>query len=147
MTERELNEVRELRLEIDELSERLNQLRLNATHITQLLDGMPRAPNLRPKLERMTVEIAEAERKLATLHERLLTAKERLTSQILDEVNDRLIQGLLILRYVNCLSFRKIARLMRISLRYVYKLHKKFFAQFTPCSPPVHPCALASDVI
>lgn len=135
MTEFELNEVRELRLEINELVERLNRLRAKAVHATQIISDMPRAPNVRSKVERTALEAVEVERELTALHERLTLAAERLTARILSEVSEPLLQGLLLMRYVKCLSFKNAARRLRISLRHAYRLHTRFLRQVL-ASPP-----------
>lgn len=67
-----------------------------------------------------------AEGELAALREEFVRAKVKLTSQILDEVDDPTIQTLLILRFVEIKTWGQIAQLMHTDRRWLFRRYKKF---------------------
>ena len=127
MTEEELNGARELRKKIRDLERHLQELRMSAENLVPILDGLPHSSEAKSRVEKIALMIVEDERKLTSLNETILLAKSELADKILCEVNEPILQTLLVLRYVECLSFEKTARRMRITLRHVFRLHEKFF--------------------
>lgn len=125
MTAEELNSVRELRKKIRAVESRLQALKTNAENIVPILDGLPHAKTAQSKVERNALKIIESEQELETLRTELIQAKSALADKIMSQVDEPNYQTLLVLRYVECLSFREIARRMHYTLRSVYRTHKK----------------------
>lgn len=121
-----LNSVRKLKVKIADLERHLQALRLSAENLVPILDGMPRATDIRSRVETISVKILTEEQNINDLREELVKAKVKLLRRILDEISDPLIQTLLVLRYVECLSFRKIAARMHYTLRQIFRLHENF---------------------
>lgn len=127
MTERELNGVRELNKKIRDIQCHLQALRISAENLVPILDGLPHSSEAKSRVEKIALMIVEDERELTALNETKLLAKSKLVDKILREVDEPTLQTLLVLRYVECLSFKEAARRMRITLRHLYRLHKKIF--------------------
>ena len=127
MTKTELNAVREIRKRIKELEEKLQILRRASTDLVPLADGLPRAKSAKSKVEMLALKAVEAEKELEYLNEKILYAKSELADKIMTETDDPAFQVLLMYRYVECLTYREIARRMDFTLRHVFGLHEKFF--------------------
>ena len=125
--ERELNIVRELNKRIRDIERHLQMLRMSVENLVPILDGLPHSTGAKSRVEKLALMIVEDERELAAFYEAITLAKSELLDRILREVEDPTLQTLLALRYVECLSFEKTARRMRITLRHVFRLHEKFF--------------------
>lgn len=138
MTEEELNGVRELNKKIRDIERHLQELRMSAENLVPILDGLPHSSEGKSRVEKIALMIVEDERELTALNEVQLLAKSELVDKILREVDEPATQTLLVLRYVECLSFKETARRMRITLRHLYRLHEKFFKNVTL----LHSCAL-----
>lgn len=130
MTEQELNSVRELKKRIRDLEKHLQALRLSAENIVPVLDGLPHSTEVKSRVEKIALRLVESERELTALNEKLMLAKVHLLDKILRQVDEPALQTLLVLRYVECLSFKETARRMHFTLRYVFKLHTKFLKEF-----------------
>lgn len=141
MTEQELNSVRELKKRIHVLEKHLQALRLSAENIVPVLDGLPHSTEAKSRVEKIALMIIQDERELTALNEKILLAKSELVDKILCQVDEPTLQTLLILRYVECLSFKETARRMHFTLRHLYRLHKKIFKNVT-C---LHSCALSKS--
>ena len=126
MTARELNNVRELNKKIRILERHLEALRMSAETIVPILDGLPHAAFAKSRVEKIALRTVSTERELEFLCTALIKAKTGLADKIMAEVDDPVYQTLLMLRYVEVLSFNQTARRMRISLRHVFRLHEKF---------------------
>ena len=125
MTEQELNSVRELKKKIRDVESQLQALRTAAENLVPILDGLPHSNEAKSRVEKIALSLVETERELDNLREKIIVVKSQLTDKILREVEDTTYQTLLVLRYVECLSFKETARRMHFSLRYVFKLHDK----------------------
>ena len=130
MTEKELNGVRELRNKICILERRLQELRTSAENLIPIIDGLPHATEAKSRVEKITLMIVANERELTALNEKMTAARSELADKILREVDAPILQTLLVLRYVECLSFKETARRMHFTLRYIFKLHTKFLKEF-----------------
>ena len=126
MTNEELNSVRDLQSRARDLKRHVDELRMSVENLVSLLDGMPHAKQLKSRVESLTLKIVEEERELEALREEILIAKSQLTELILNATDKPTVQTLLILRYVECLSFKETARRMKYGLRHIFKLHEKF---------------------
>ena len=127
MTEKELNGVREIQKMIRKLERHIQELRMSAENLVPILDGLPHSKQAKSRVEKLALEIAEGEHELELLNWRLLDEKARLIDLILNETLEPAVQTLLVLRYVECLSFKETARRMKYGLRHVFKLHEKIF--------------------
>lgn len=130
MTEKELNSVRELKKSIRDLELRLQALKTAAENLVPVLDGLPHSNEAKSRVEKIALMIIEHERELETLREQIILAKSELVDKILREIENITLQTLLILRYVECLSYKDTARRMHFTLRYIFKLHTKFLKEF-----------------
>lgn len=127
----ELNIVRELKKLLVKEEQRLNSLRINALNITPILDGLPHAKTAQSKVEKNALKIIESEQELETLRAELIQAKSVLADKIMTQVDEPNYQTLLVLRYVECLSFREIARRMHFVLRNIFTLHDAALENFS----------------
>ena len=127
MTEKELNAVRELKKQIRDIERHLQALRLSAENLVPIPDGLPHSSEAKSRVEKIALMIVVDERELTSLNEEFLLAKAELLDKILRSVDEPSLQTLLVLRYVECLSFKEIARRMRFTLRHVFRLHEKIF--------------------
>ena len=127
MTKAELHEVRELRKRIKETEQKIEIIRARQTNLVPLMDGMPRAKNARSKVEDLTVKVMELQSELEDLHEKYLDAQAALADKIMTDLDEPNLQTVLIFRYVECLTYREIARRMNFTVRHVFDIHSKFF--------------------
>lgn len=123
MTERELNAAREIFKAIRAGESDLETLRLTATKLVPLRDGMPKAQNLESRVEEITVMILECERELTQLKEKLIEVTGELARKIARENLTPQERRVIFLRYVACQNFRDIAFDMDISDARVYFVH------------------------
>ena len=127
MTMEELNSVRELDKKIRAVESRLQALKINAENIVPILDGLPHAKTAQSKVERNALRIIESEQEIETLRAEMIQAKSTLADKIMSQVDEPNYQTLLVLRYVECLSFKETARRMHYTLRQIFRLHTKIF--------------------
>lgn len=97
-----------------------------AENLVPVLDGMPHATDIKSRVEAIALKTIMAEGELAALREEYLQAKVKLTSQILDEVEDPTNQTLLILRFVELKTWTQVAQLMHVDRRWLFRRYKKF---------------------
>ena len=128
MTKAQLMTVRRLWIEIVQQEEYLIGLRQLRWSMERSLRA-GRAHVTGRKVERLVLKILDEEERLQWLYERLDGAKKRLRAQIEDEVEDMTLRRLLILRYVERLTWTEIARGLDKSRREIYRMHKKFASQ------------------
>ena len=131
MTEKELNSVRKLKKRIRDLEWRLQALRTAADNIVPVLDGLSHSSEAKSRVEKIALDLIETERELNNSRAQIILTKSELADKILREVEDTTLQTLLILRYVECLSFKETARRMHFTLRHLYRLHEKFLKDVT----------------
>ena len=127
MTEKELNSVRELNKKIRDLERRLQELRISAENLVPIIDGLLHSSEAKSRVERIALMIVEHERDLEKFRDQIILAKSELVHTILREVDEPTLQALLMLRYIECLSFKETARRMKFTLRHLYRLHEKIF--------------------
>ncbi|MBR0289064.1 MAG: hypothetical protein IJQ82_08805 [Selenomonadaceae bacterium] len=139
MTKKELNSIREMNKKIRELERRLQELRISAENLVPIIDGLPHSSEAKSRVERIALMIVEHERDLEKFRDQIILAKSELVHTILREVDEPTLQALLMLRYVECLSFKETARRMKFTLRHLYRLHEKIFKNVTL----LHSCALS----
>ncbi|MBR3746219.1 MAG: hypothetical protein IKN27_04580 [Selenomonadaceae bacterium] len=127
MIGKELNTVHELKKKIRDVERRLQSLRTAAENLVPVLNGLPHSKGAKSRVEKIALDIVATEHELELLRGQMPLMKSELADKILHEVNAPDLQTLLILRYVECLSFNEIARRMKYGLRHIFRLHEKFF--------------------
>lgn len=129
MTETEIKKARELCKRIRELEKRVARLKASRDNIVPVIDGMPHATTAKSKVESLALKIVEDERELTTLRNELEQARVHVAEVIMLEVDDPICQAVLLLRYVECLPFKDVARRMKCGLRQIFRLHRKIFSR------------------
>ena len=89
------------------------------------LDGLPRAKPTSSKVERLTVQIVDAERRLEELADELVAANVALIEEIFRRVKNVVAADVLVQRYILGRPFAEIAAQMNYSEANVYRLHKR----------------------
>lgn len=126
MTKQELKSVLLLKHKISAQEGYIETLRLSAENLVPVPSDMPRSLDISKRVENLAIKLVEAGNKLAELQAQFFQAKLSLTEKILVEVSDPTLQKFVLLRYVECLSYKDTAHRMRYTLRHIYRLHEKF---------------------
>lgn len=82
-------------------------------------------PHIEIELEEITHDDERIKKKLEDLKKEFVQAKERLTNQILDEIDEPTLQTLLILCCVNLMTWTQIARQMNFERSWVFRRYQK----------------------
>ncbi|MBR0060244.1 MAG: hypothetical protein IJP68_02080 [Selenomonadaceae bacterium] len=123
MTEREINEVRELRSEINDLERKIELMRGALMNIVPLRNCMPQGHDLDSRVEKTVVEIGELEEELLELKERRELAKINITANICAANLTGQEAAVIYSRYVKCMRFRDICFELNYSDAHVFRLH------------------------
>lgn len=115
--------VRDIEKEMVLTREKIESLRTAATNITPTIDGLPRAKASASKIEKATVQIVDAQRRLAELAAEYVTATIELAEEIYRRVKG-VASEVLIQRYILGRSFAEIAADMNYDTSNIYRLHK-----------------------
>ena len=126
MTRKDLMRLRQLTEEVKESAAAVEELRSAAERTTTLLDGLLRACNTSMR-ETMTIRLVSAEDKHRALVDELFWRRTDAMSAIIEDVTDARCRQLLIARFVDCESWRAIARKMFYSTRQLLRLCQKGF--------------------
>ena len=124
MTRQELFKVRSLAHKINQHEKYLRGLRELIDNAERLMGAMTGMTSR--KVETLTVKIISTEEKLKNLRGQLDDSKRELLEKILAEYDEPELQTMLILRYVECLTWSQIAAQMNMSRRNVYRLNQNF---------------------
>lgn len=108
MTKKELSRYYYLEREILHDKEEIEELQTQATHITQMLSDMPKGQGNKDKIEKIVAELVERD---ALLHEKKAKAEHARNEilQYINDIDDPLIRLIIQYRYVNLLSWTKVA--------------------------------------
>ena len=128
MTGTELNAVWALKTRLDREKRRLQDLQVMAESMTPLLDGMPHAKPLTFKVEKTAMLIVTCQEKIAELTDRLIQTKFDLLINLQALNLNEMCERVLSYRYVACLTFGAIAKLMNITRDYAWKIYKRGLA-------------------
>ena len=131
MTTQELNVVWEHEKKIRELEAEIRALQTWADNIVPIIDGLPSAKTAKSSVEKIALSLVSREHELAKLKERLEQTRATLANRIVTEILKPIPQTLLILRYVECLPFKEIARRMHYGVRYIFKMHNEILKKGT----------------
>lgn len=118
MTKNELRQYRRLGEEIEDLKQRIAELR-NASLKSPKLDGMPRAPGGSGDPIGATIaRIDSLEARLAADE-----ADRRLIENVISSVQDVSERMVLRHRYMDDMSWEQIAEAMNYSIQHIYRIH------------------------
>lgn len=109
ITKRELSQLYYLSREIERDKRRLKELEALAEGTTQHLTGMPIAPGFGDKTARYAIEIMELKEIIECNLRRYMIEYNRLM-RFISEVKDSQMRQILILRYVNGMTWREVAQ-------------------------------------
>lgn len=123
MTERELNEVRELQSEINDLERKIALMRGALMNIVPLRNGMPQGHDLDSRVEKTVVQIGELEEELLELKKRRAEAAMKISAQICAAKLSGKEASVIWRRYVKCMRFRDICFELNYSDAHVFRLH------------------------
>lgn len=112
------------------LNEEIKHLRAEAESVSINLDGMPKGGQTSDKTARLAVQIADMETKMQNELSDLWSNRMKIINQ-LGQMKNHKHQTLLHKRYIECMSWEKIAYEMDISWRYCYMLHGSALAEFS----------------
>lgn len=124
MTKEELNGVREINKRIRDLEWRLQALRVEADNIVPVLDGLPHATQIKSRVEKLALNIAEYDSELVRLREQFVSAALDLSNKIDNAQLSSQEKAVLSLRYVSCMNFQDIWLKLDISDARIFYLHR-----------------------
>lgn len=125
MTEREINEVREIRSEINDLERRIELMRGALMNIVPQRNGVPQDRWFESRIEKMTVQISELEAELLELKKRREAATIKITAGICAANLSGKEAAVIWRRYVKCMRFRDIGLELHYSDAHVFYLHRR----------------------
>lgn len=125
-----LGEVRELKMQIEELEGRLTELRELSELPAVKMNGLPSVRRHDSRLASITAKLIDAERELDRLRGELEIKAAELASEIMARVANAARRAVLIKRYVQCKTMRTLARDLGCCLRHAYRLHASGVADF-----------------
>lgn len=131
ITMRELGAVRAIKMELEAYEILLRRVETSLASLTALEQRFPNAKNFKNKIELLTLKKLSYKERLENLRGRLEETAYDVATRICQEFEDDSAQTLLLLRYVECLSWTQVAERMNYDRRYVFKLHKKTLAGTT----------------
>ncbi|MBO4676829.1 MAG: hypothetical protein J5633_04720 [Oscillospiraceae bacterium] len=108
MTYAELDQHRELQLELSKAQERLRRLYEKAWPGAQNLDGMPHAPGVTDKVGKLGIEIGDYETSVEELREEVQASAEQVAAFI-RTVDDRDLRLIFRLRFLRAYTWKEVA--------------------------------------
>ena len=130
ITKLELQKYLQIDAQIDELILERCALMDRATKITPALNGMPHAPGVSDKICNAVAVIDSIDQKIADKMTELREEKERIEMAIAN-IPDARLRILMRYRYIQGLTWEKIAEKMDIELRWTYYLHNRALEDIT----------------
>ena len=124
MTERELNEVRDLRDKIREKEWHAETLRRTADDLVPVRDGLPKDKTPHSRVESLIVKVRTLEQEADNLRGEMAEAAIRLTDKLSATLKGQELQ-VMTLRYVNCQRFLDIQEALDLSDARVFYLHRQ----------------------
>lgn len=123
--EKTLERIRDMQLEIDEMYELLKTTRERATNISQALSDMPKVKGAATsKTERAALNLLLQVQQTEAKINQFLIVHQLVEDDIAALIKDRRKQTVLKFRYIYNYSWKRIARMMRLSIGQVHK-HKQ----------------------
>lgn len=108
MTKKELSQLYYLKKEIKEQQKRLSELEALATSCTEKITGLPNGNGVSDKIANYATEIADLKNLIAKNLAKCIEEYKKLTTFI-ENIEDSQIRLILTLRYINHLTWQKIA--------------------------------------
>lgn len=124
MTEKELNGVREISRRIRDLEWRLQALRAEAENIVPVIDGLPHATQIKSRIEKLALNIADCDSELINLREQFVNSALELGNKIDNAQLNSQEKTVLSLRYVSCMKFQDIWLKLDTSNARIFYLHR-----------------------
>lgn len=123
MTAKEyLNDIRKMDLEIKTLQDQIVKLRQNAEGLKAMeLSDMPRGGKSKD-LADYVAELADLQMKCVSYITNLVEKKDKAMDCIM-QIDGSELRNVLLLRYIQCLSWDEIADRMQYSIRTIFSLH------------------------
>lgn len=128
MDEKDLYAVHDLKASIDAYKEELHNFQSLITVKTSVNDGMPKGSSGDSAVEWLAIRIADVTKKIDDLQAQFSVMAEKLEKRIRLEIDNVRAQTILILRYVDCMTFAEIAQAMSYSEKHIRRLHKNIIA-------------------
>ncbi len=129
LAERFLSRVRTAQRKLDKLRAKRDNLRLLTTNTSACLTGMPRSDS--PDLQRnetLVVEIDELEEKIIEAERKLMQLRVEVGLTIC-QLEDSLIQAMLIMHYLDGMTWKKIGKQFTYGRTRVYDFRDRGLAQ------------------
>ena len=133
MNEKELNYVRDLMAKIQSYEELLKNLRRTIVAKIPAYNGMPKGNSVDSAVERIGIRIADLTSKIDVLKQILTVEATTLEKWIITEIKSVRMQTILILRYIDGMTFGEIGRAMGYSEKHIRRLHKAFLSKLKKC--------------
>ena len=124
MTEKELNRVREMKEKIEREERRVEGTRRAITDLVPFLDGLPHAQNQSSRVEKLTAQIVDGERRLDEMRDKMAAEAAALTAEISRAPLLPQEHEVIMLRYVTCLNFLDIGFKLNYSDANVFYHHR-----------------------
>lgn len=119
-----MNEVRELRSEINDLERKIELMRGALNNIVPLRNGLPQGRGQESRIEKLVVQITELEAELLELKKRRELAIVKITAGICAANLSGKEASVIWRRYVKCMRFRDIGLELKYSDAHVFYLHR-----------------------
>lgn len=133
MNEIKLNSVRDLMAEIKSYEELLKNLRRSIAAKIPVYNGMPKGNSVDSAVERIGIRIADLTNKIDALKQILMITAASLEKWIISEIKSVKLQTILILRYIDGMTFVDIGRAMGYSEKHIRRLHRTFLNRLKSC--------------
>ena len=118
-----LSEYRSLRREIESLKERRARIMADLTRVTQVISGMPRGGSGDDKLLKAMAKLDDIDRELGETVDRYIDTCSGILTDI-EGLADSTAREVMRLRYVDGLSWGRIARKTHYSKSRLYQIHR-----------------------
>lgn len=130
MTKKELSQLYYLKKEIKEQQKRLSELEALATSCTAKITGLPNGNGISDKIANYATEIADLKNLIAKNLAKCIEEYKKLTTFI-NNIEDSQIRLILTLRYINHLTWQKIAfKLNFYDESIPRKIHNRIFSEY-----------------
>lgn len=125
MTAKEqLNSIRDCRIRIQNKQEELFQLEKIAVNAQNCDKNKVQVSYTGSETERLAIEIAEVQKEIIEEQTRLIQ-KQKEISHMIENIDNSVIYDILHRRYIQCQSWKDIAKQTGYSEPHLYRLHKK----------------------
>ena len=120
-----MNRVWKLKAELEFEERTLQGMRETGIRITPSYSERCTSGNNDSPVENLVLRITEKEKQIEKLKISLSEAMTRLEEKISELVEERRARQILLFRYVDCMKFGDISRILNYSEKHIRRLHKK----------------------